>query len=208
MIEYHKIQSIFNRNLIGDKKLIEGDWTWLEFEYLARNPWEFTEKVDGTNIRVGFENGTVVYGGRTASAQIPAKLVARLNERFLPLVSKIPTMFGNNSLTLFGEGYGPKIQSGDKYRTDQDFVLFDIRINDAWLPRSAVQNIATLLDLDTVPIIGEGTLYDAVAMVKQGFQSVWGNFQAEGIVARPKIELSTRAGARIITKIKCKDFSQ
>jgi len=31
-------------------------------------------------------------------------------------------------------------------------------------------------------------------------------FQAEGIVARPKVELLSRTGERIITKIKHKDF--
>jgi len=37
-------------------------------------------------------------------------------------------------------------------------------------------------------------------------ESVWGDFQAEGIVARPGVELFDRAGRRIITKLKCRDF--
>ena len=51
-----------------------------------------------------------------------------------------------------------------------------------------------------------GTLHDAIAAVKAGFTSTWGNFPAEGIVARPKTELNTSDGNRIITKIKCRDF--
>lgn len=43
-------------------------------------------------------------------------------------------------------------------------------------------------------------------MARLGFKSTWGDFQAEGIVARPSVELKNRAGERIITKIKCKDF--
>jgi len=39
-----------------------------------------------------------------------------------------------------------------------------------------------------------------------GFMSAWGEFKAEGIVARPSIELIARNGKRIITKIKHKDF--
>jgi hypothetical protein len=31
-------------------------------------------------------------------------------------------------------------------------------------------------------------------------------FEAEGIVARPKTELCTRSVRRLITKIKCRDF--
>jgi hypothetical protein len=47
-----------------------------------------------------------------------------------------------------------------------------------------------------------------VIFVQNGFTSQWGDFAAEGIVARPKIELKTRGGKRIITKIKHKDFKK
>ena len=88
MTEYHKIQSIFKRDMTSKRKtLIEGEWTLPEFEYLAGNTWIFTEKVDGTNIRVIFKDGGVTFGGRTDDAQIPAQLVTRLNERFLPMAA-------------------------------------------------------------------------------------------------------------------------
>lgn len=206
--EYHKIQTIFKRNMSGKRKtLIEGEWTLPEFEYLADNVWTFTEKVDGTNIRVMLKNGGVTFGGRTDAAQIPAQLVARLNERFLPSASKMKEVFGDDAC-LYGEGYGAKIQKvGGNYRADQDFVLFDVRVGEWWLQRSDVEDVARKLCLDVVPIIGEGTLHEAIAAAKDGIISTWGNFQAEGIVARPKTELNTRGGHRIIAKIKCRDFS-
>jgi len=46
-----------------------------------------------------------------------------------------------------------------------------------------------------------------VKKAEEGFNSMWGNFIAEGIVARPKIEIVARNGKRLITKIKHKDFS-
>jgi hypothetical protein len=49
MSEYHKIQTIYKRYLTNPKKpLIVGQWSEPEFEYLAGNRWQFTEKVDGT----------------------------------------------------------------------------------------------------------------------------------------------------------------
>jgi hypothetical protein len=70
--EYHKIQTIFKRDMASRRKTLrEGDWTLPEFEYLARNAWTFTEKVDGTNIRVIFKDGAVAFGGRTEDAGIP-----------------------------------------------------------------------------------------------------------------------------------------
>ena len=44
--------------------------------------WEFTEKVDGTNIRVHWDGHTVEFGGRTDKAQIPKPLLERLETLF------------------------------------------------------------------------------------------------------------------------------
>ena len=209
MSEYHKIQTLFKRDMTSKHKtLLEGQWTLPEFEYLAGNVWTFTEKVDGTNIRVIFKDGGITFGGRTDDAQIPAQLVARLNDRFLPMLQGLlDTTFPDGQAVLYGEGYGAKIQKGGgNYRQDQDFVLFDVKVGEWWLQRADVEDVAQKLGLDVVPIIGEGTLHDAIAAAKAGIASTWGNFQAEGIVARPKTELKTRNGHRIITKIKCRDF--
>lgn len=208
MSEYHKIQTIYKRDMTSKgKTLLEGQWTMPEFEYLAENTWVFTEKVDGTNIRVSFSEGSVTFGGRTDDAQISAPLLKRLNERFLPLLAKMGEVFGAG-VVLYGEGYGARVQSGGgKYRPDPDFVLFDVRVGEWWLQRPDVEDVAAKLGLEVVPVIGEGTLHDAVTSAKAGIQSRWGNFQAEGIVARPKTELRTRSGHRIIAKIKCRDFA-
>lgn len=210
MSEYHKIDSLFKRDMADKKKrLLIGQWTRPEFEYLANNRWVFTEKVDGTNIRIIVaKDGSVTYGGRTDNAQIPAQLVTRLNERFLPQQEQLAIIFPEGGV-LYGEGYGAKIQKGGgNYREDQDFVLFDVRVGNWWLRRDDVLNIANTLRLDAVPVIGVGSLFDAIEMVKDNLRSIWGDFEAEGIVARPEVELQARNGSRIITKIKGCDFRQ
>ena len=182
MSEYHKIQTIFKRDMASKRKtLMEGDWTLPEFEYLAGNAWTFTEKVDGTNIRVIFKDGTVAFGGRTDDAEIPAPLVIRLNERFLPLAKRLGEVFTDGAAVLHGEGYGAKIQKGGgNYRADQDFVLFDVRVGPWWLQRADVEDVAQKLRLDVVPVIGEGTLHDAVAMAKAGIRSTWATSRPRG----------------------------
>ena len=206
MTEYHKIQTMFKREMQNKGKIIEGAWTCPEFEYLKDNEWTFTEKVDGTNIRISFQDGKITFGGRTDAAQIPSQLVTRLNDKFLPLADLFAQNFADGCV-LYGEGYGAKIQKGGGlYRSDQDFVLFDVRVGKWWLQRKDVEDIAVVLGLDVVPIIGSGSLQDAIDKVKLGITSNWGNFEAEGIVARPRVELVTRGGQRIITKIKARDF--
>lgn len=209
MSEYHKIQTVFKRDpATKHKTLLEGDYSLPEFEYLANNKWVFTEKVDGTNIRVYFREGKVTFGGRTDRAQIPATLVERLNERFLPQVERLTEVFNGSKVCLYGEGYGAKIQKGGgNYRPDQDFVLFDVMVGDLWLQRPDVEDVAEKMGLDVVPVVGEGTLLEMVEHAKAGIPSVWGDFQAEGYVARPATELKTRRGLRLITKIKCRDFA-
>ena len=207
MSEYHKIKTIFKRDMSNGKKLMPNEWTLPEFEYLSLNEWEFTEKVDGTNIRIMIGDGKIEFGGRTANASIPAPLVARLNERFLPKQDVLLSKF-NDGAVLYGEGYGAKIQKGGgNYRQDQDFVLFDVKVGNWWLRSPDVEEVAFALGLDVVPVIGRGTLFDAVDIVRNGMRSTWGDFEAEGIVARPKVDLKMRNGGRIITKIKCRDFA-
>lgn len=207
MLEYHKIHTVFKRDTVRKGALIIGDWALPEFEYLAKNKWLFSEKVNGMNIRVMYADGNVTFGGKTDAAQLPAQLVQRLNERFLSQVELMRTMFGDVTACLYGEGYGAKIKKGGgNYRADQDFVLFDAWVDGYWLQRVNVKAVAASLGIDTVPEIGNGTLYDALDFAEYGFYSAWGSFPAEGIVLRPEIELIRRNGNRIITKIKCSDF--
>jgi len=210
MGEYPKIPTVYARDpATSYRTMIVGEFAWPELEYLQNNIWEFTEKVDGTNIRVMFKEGVISFGGKTDNAEIPVFLMAKLNEIFLPLQPKFLELFNDAEVCLYGEGYGAKIQKGGgNYRKDQSFVLFDIRIGEWWLQRKDVVDIAMKLGLDIVPVIGEGTLHDMVAKVKTGFNSIWGDFMAEGIVARPKVELIARNGKRIITKLKHKDFAK
>lgn len=212
MTEYHKIDSIYQRDTRG--RIIEGQYARPEFEYLADNEWVFTEKVDGTNIRLRYDaspqfrgNEHAYIAGRTDSAQLPPFLLARLIE--IMRAAPFESVF-NGPVVLYGEGYGAKIQKGGgNYIPDGcDFVLFDVRVDMWWLKRDAVEDVADKLGLAVVPVLGKGTLADAVEMARMGFPSTrWpGVAVAEGLVLRPAVDLFDRRGERVITKIKHKDF--
>ncbi|MFA4945162.1 MAG: RNA ligase family protein [Lentisphaeria bacterium] len=216
MKEYHKIQTVFLRDpAAGMKTLLAGQYALPEFAYLAGNEWVWTEKVDGTCTRIMFDGETIRFGGKTDEAQIHSALVARLIDRFLPMLPRFKEVFAPKDgeapapVCLYGEGYGAKIQKGgDNYRPDQDFVLFDVKIGEWWLARDSVTDIAAKLGIDVVPVVGRGTLPEMVEFVRAGYKSTWGNFPAEGVVARPAVELKARSGQRIITKVKTKDFAR
>lgn len=216
MNEYHKINSLWMRDpATKNKTFLEGQWAQPEFEYLANNPWTLTEKVDGTNIRVMIAEEVfdrkITFGGKTDNAQIPSKLVAWLQDKLLSVegLCKLDKQFPRpcGEVCLYGEGYGAQIQKvGSMYGPNQEFVLFDVKVGRWWLQRSAVEEVAETLGLRVVPILGEATLYAMAEMARRGFKSTWGDFEAEGLVARPKVEMFSRNGSRIITKVKCRDF--
>lgn len=186
--------------------------------------------VHNTNIRIYLRRTgtpsimTVDYRGRTDNADIPAPLLLHLEEAFptfpdwrrdfdRPLFDKryqeVRAWMGGNDLaqvTLYGEGYGPKIQNGGRYRSDPSFVLFDVKIDEFWLSRDNVNDVAEKLGIDSVPVVGRGTLNDAFELVRNGLRSQWGEFFAEGLVCRTTVPLFNSKGERITVKVKSVDF--
>lgn len=212
MIEYHKIQSVFLRDPANrHKTFLLGQYSLPVFEYLAGNQWVWTEKIDGTNVRVRWDGTDVEFGGRTNDAQMPVFLMQRLQQIFTPaaLARVFPDIKDGVQVILFGEGYGAKIQkAGGLYKPDGcDFILFDVMVNGLYLERHNVDDIAVQLQIESVPELGRGTLLEAIERVKEGFPSMIGKAQAEGMVLRPVVELTNRLGHRVITKVKHRDFA-
>ena len=211
MKEYHKIETLFERDMNGTKKLIEGKYRNECVEYLKDSQWVFTEKIDGTNIRVHWDGHKVTFGGRTDNAQIPSVLVQKLNELFMGSDTEqvFEQKFGQTEVTLYGEGYGGKIQNGGNYKKEQDFILFDIEVGGTFLDRENIEEIAKSFGLQVVPILVVGTIQQAVDYVKvQPFSRIAENkeYVLEGLVGTPKVRLFDFMHNRIIVKIKVRDF--
>lgn len=209
MIEYNKIETLWKRDMDGTKKLLEGEFRNPTVEFLKDNIWQFTEKVDGTNIRVYWDGHTVSFGGRTERAQIPTQLLDYLLATFKTNEAEqiFEEKFGETPVILFGEGYGPKIQKGGGlYRGTVSFILFDVYISGNYQSRETIEDVAKSFGIDVVPIILEGTIDAGVAFVKTHPKSTMGTADMEGLVGRPKVEMRDRCGKRVIVKIKWEDF--
>lgn len=208
MKEYEKMETVFVRDN-NTKKLNENIYRNETVKFLKDVDWEFTEKIDGTNIRIVWDGHKVSYFGRTDKAQIPSQLMNRLIELFGGNVNEemFEQKFGNTPVMLIGEGYGAKIQKcGGDYRSDNDFILFDVCVNGKYLSRENVKDIANYFNIDIVPTIMIGSLQKGIDYVKTKPKSKIGIANMEGLVARPLIELQDRIGNRIIVKIKVCDF--
>lgn len=214
MRKYEKIETIFSRDMNGTKKLIPGVFRDSTVEFLSKLDWVWTEKIDGTNIRVYWDGHTVTFGGRTDTAQIPTDLINYLNDTFVTTDAEemFEQLFGEKEVILFGEGYGRKIQKvGSKYLPNSvGFILFDVLIGENYQEREWVEQTAMAFNIPVVPIVGHGSLEHAVGYVKSHPNSVIANqlVEMEGIVCRPRYELRDRRGNRIIIKIKWEDIKE
>lgn len=171
--------------------------------------------------------------GKTDNAQIPKNLLKHMQEKytnekilgalglkeFIPVsewksmynwddYSKIPTIY-----TIYGEGYGEGIQSGGWYiNGGNEFIVFDVKVNDIYLKTEARDEIATKLGAPIVPFKGYFTLDEAIDYVRNGFRSVVAENpevkMAEGLVLRTDLGLRNRMGNRLIVKIKYEDFQK
>ena len=219
MAEYQKIQTLFKRD---ERNIIIPDqFTYPEFDVLKDLKWECTEKIDGTNIRIELESsgnpedGIIMsFKGRTDKAVIPEHLLTKLNWLFdrerLMEVLNITDETQDCNITLYGEGYGAKIQKGGNYiSNDVNFILFDVKIGKWWLDRESIKDIANKLGINVVPLMGYMTIPEAIEYVKKGFKSTIAenkDYDAEGLVLKTPCGLLKRDGERLITKIKTVDF--
>lgn len=172
MATYPKLYGPYKRYIEGPNKnkLIIGEWYYDVVRDVANLPWVFTEKIDGTNIRIHWDGHKVEYGGRTDRAILPGQLRLYLEGHFTEELFE--QTFQDTEVTLYGEGFGGKIQKmGQFYGPEQRFILFDVKIGHFWMLREHVVGIAASMGIPVVPAPLEGTLQDAIDMVSAGMNS-------------------------------------
>lgn len=208
-MKYHKIYSPHRRNP-DTNRLDLNEWTTEEFYILRNLEWIWTEKVDGTNIRVIWDGYSASFQGRTDRAIIPDHLLSSLENTFGSHEGEtlLEQTFGDKPAVLYGEGYGPKINDGSKYRPDHGFILFDVVIDGGpFLARPSVASVAESLGIKHVPVLYVSSLNEMVTVARGAeIISAVGQCKAEGVVGYPAGGFLDRQGNRIITKIKNRDY--
>lgn len=204
---YPKIDSLFNRD---DNFKVNFEYRRPEFGYVDN--WLWMEKIDGANISIINTEAGTEWRGRTPKANFIDAAVEHLDEVSDSLhehLSASRADHGLESIEIFGELYGPKIQSGGIYRTDLGTTFYDMRVNrKVWLPHEAVLAHCDMMDLD-MPVFGYGHTDDLIDFVAAGFDTFetrGSGGPAEGIIAKTEVPLYNNAGNRLIWKLKHRDF--
>ena len=144
---------------------------------------------DGNGVSGTFEGVkfNVRIAGKTDNAQIPKNLEKHMREKytdekvlaalglkeFIPVEKWVEHKWNSyddipNIYTIYGEGYGEGIQSGGWYiNGGNEFIVFDVKVNNIYLKTDARDEIANKLGAPVVPFIGYFTLDEAITFVRK-----------------------------------------
>lgn len=219
--KYPKIQTLYKRD--GRGKIILGEYSMPEFETVKE--WLIEEKIDGTNIRIGYHDGKVTIKGRTDNADLKSMgVLPTLEKAAEGLIKTIKTLtLQDESLTFYGEAFGGKIQSkaGQLYSPDEiRFCLFDVYQSrqgwwDRWLLETFIQtcwgNDHAIWQPPSValPVWEPMQIDEIIKTVKSKPCSRISVLPQtiEGIIARPlDAMVYNPRGERVMFKLKVKDF--
>lgn len=216
---YTKINTLYKRDRENKNIIIPGEYSDEEVKYLKDCLWMWTIKIDGTNMHYQWDGHTLEIHGKTTEANIPPSLKTKMEQLVTKEIMEemFPIKYNEDGIEipmmvrLYGEGCGKNIQGniGKAYNPkEHDFILFNILIDNWWLTRESCEEIAMILNLRIVELIGYMTIGEAEEMVKKGFKDPMSmtDLDAEGLVGTPLYDLRKRDGSRIIVKIKSKDY--
>lgn len=223
MERYGKIPAPFKRDE-KTNKIIRGQWSDPILEYLQDAKFLFTEKLNGTNIRLIYTPEEKVRHAKDLEYVKPAKLSikgrsddAQVHGRLVDWcktldVSRFVNVFGNRAVCIYGEGVGEGIQKGGLQYGPTHFRAFAIKGEHGfWRPGIADQVLREGLELRCVPVILEATLNEGIEYMRQGFKTQIGPnpdvYWAEGLIGVPTLPIYGPKGQRIIVKLKDADLA-
>jgi len=194
-----------------------------------------TEKIHGTNSRVGIINGCPVAGSHTTRKQRPReKIDTHGVDKEIPCewdsnkvkhdiywspwsIEKVRRLLltlaeGGRSVILYGEVYGRSIQSlGYGYEKGKGFGYraFDLKINGKYLDYDGFASYCTAFGIEQVPVIYRGPFYfEKINEVADG-QSIMPNANhcREGVVVKPVHERNHVKIGRVVLKYIGTEYS-
>jgi len=168
------------------------------------------EKVDGTSTHIKWEGNRLTFFSGGAP-----------HEQFLSLwdqeslKAKFVEHFGETAVTIYGEGYGGKVQGmSQTYGKELKFIAFDVTVANKWLDVPDAEGVCKLFAIEFVPYTITSTDLAALDALRDAPSEVAvrrGITEPrikEGIVLRPLTEFYCRVGERVITKHKRAEFME
>lgn len=188
--------------------------------FSSGQPVRITEKIHGTNSRIGIINGKLYVGTHKSCVKEDDQL-GRKTIYWTSIPQSVKDMIsylaeGGNNVIAFGEIYGSKVQFMDYGTFGADgYSLFDISVNSVYLNWDQVEEVAKKFNVPLVPLLYKGpfnaeaidSLVDGSTLVGNA-SNIRSSFKGrEGVVITPLEEtFSPALGGRLILKVVSVDY--
>ncbi len=176
-------------------------------------PVEATEKLHGTNCRVGFVRESpdaVAYmaGSRALRRKDPGQELWEHNTYWRPLTLRAVwdllgalSASGSSQAILYGEVFGRGVQSYDYGTGARQFRAFDLMVDGRYVDRATFRRLCGEHGVEMVPVIYEGPYsVEAIRAVSDGPSLIGGKHGREGVVVRPLVERTDPRIGRVTLK--------
>ena len=204
--EYPAIPTIFAKN--DDGIVVEHAWTWLEFNHLRNCDWDFMEWAKGVGVRILFRNGDISVLGRRSCSQLSPFIVTSVKHLATqPGQSNRRTFGGYNNICIYATCFGPGVTERKSRGNNIRVVAFDSTSEGQFIAHRNLGSILYGTKIIPAPIVGSGTLADAVIMAKNGVtRSYLTPSLMDGIIVMPALDLLRIDSTRIIGMLSHSDF--
>lgn len=226
---YDKILAPLARDTAKSKYVDIMKFSRPEFEMLANVKWNWTLKIDGSNVNVIWDGERVSYVGHTEKTQFNDRTKKFLDETFC--TSEAETVFedlyGEQPVKISMEFVSKDMNQNYGYVDGAVFVfdIFNGSTGKVWTSEETLDAFVSKFEGSNVfvaPFIGYMNIWNAIDVVK-AYEVIWnrhpekwksedkiknplGPYVIEGLVGRLPYELFDNNGNRVITKVKCKDY--
>lgn len=171
---------------------------------LPGEPVIVTEKIHGTNCRVGVVDGERMAGSKGVRRRKPEQYSASTYwfpwsvDAVAGLLDRLAAE--HTQVILFGEVYGPGVQALHYGRKDLGFRAFDLLVDGRYLYSADFQRLCDEHGVETVPVFAEVPYsLEAVKALSAG-RAFAGDHIREGVVVKPVAERTDPKTGRVILK--------
>jgi RNA ligase (TIGR02306 family) len=174
-----------------------------------------TEKIHGTNCRVGFvwhtddAQPTMMAGSRALRRKEPEDpLMMVVNTYWFPhtlpgvknLLADLQAN-GHKQVILYGEVYGQGIQAYTYGTKKIGFRAFDLMIDDKYVDYDLFKSLCNRHQVEQVPLVYTGAFsLDIIKGFSDGDSLIGGTHGREGVVVKPIVERNHPKSGRVILK--------
>lgn len=221
--KYHKIRNLFRRDP-QTRQIEPYEYGSEAIAYLSGASWVCQEKIDGTNTRIIWDGERVSFGTKNTLdlSNMQGKLRQHLETTYgaPEFEHLLEQEFGSTPVTIYGEGYGHKIQTGAGYFPDapegqNGFLAFDVRIGGRYQDPDDTAGVAHKLGIPLVDHhLPQTTIPDTVQTMARALMGEdpplthpQTDKEIEGFILRPPVMLYDRFGSRVMTKVLMSDIN-